>query len=132
MTTPAWAAAAASSSKYFITVQTASCTSVLTKPTHRGQFSGNSGAGMGSSEYNQARQEMSQHGQSGFGSSLEQSIESAAGMGGSSGSGMGGMMGGSGGSGGGMKQGFEDRMVDSEINKFVPQGEQGFVDQEVS
>jgi len=42
---------------------------------------------------------------------------------------MSGMMGGSGNSGsGGLGGSMEDRMVDSEINKYVPQGMQGEAD----
>lgn len=125
-----WAAAAASNSKLSFRASSKPACLVLTARSCRGQFGGNSGAGMGSSEYDQNRQQMSQHGQSGFGSSLEQSIEGAAGMGGGS-SGMGGGMGGNSGSGG-MGGGMMDQMANSEINKFVPQGAQGFVDREVS
>ena len=95
------------------------------------------GAQMGTSEYDQNRAQMSQHGQTGFGSGIENSIQSAmgGGSGGNSGSSgglggmMSGMMGGSGNSGsGGLGGSMEDRMVDGEINKYVPQGMQGEAD----
>jgi len=96
------------------------------------------GAQMGTSEYDQNRAQMSQHGQTGFGSGIENSIQSAmGGSGGNSGNsgspgGLGGMMSGMMGGGnsgsGGMGGSMEDRMVDGEINKYVPQGMQGEAD----
>jgi len=87
------------------------------------------GAQLGTSEYDQNRAQLSQHGQSGFGSSLENSIQSAMGGnssgGGGSSSGLGGLMGNQ---GGGIGGGIEDKVVDGEINQYVPQSMQGEAD----
>jgi hypothetical protein len=122
----------------------------------RGQFGGVSGnsAQQGTSEYNQNRNEISQHANSGFGSGIENSIESAVGMGGRSGGGSSGGMGGSGGFGGGaegtLQDSMTDRMVDSQIvscpayhylcaamlinaqNKYIPDNIEQGVDKQIN